>query len=102
MGKKSKKVLSKKGAEHLAKLSALELSEEELEKYQDQLGETIDYVKNLDELDTKDVKPTSHTVEVENVSFEDGAQNTRDLSQEEALKNAKASRDGFFTTKRVL
>lgn len=98
----SKKKLSKKDVDHLATLSALELSDEEEKKYQGQLGETIDYVKNLEKLDTKGVEPTSHTVDTSNVSFKDGGENTRGLTQEEALQNAESTRDGNFATKRVI
>ena len=100
--KLAKKKLSKKDIQHLAKLSALKLSGEEVEKLGGQLEETIEYVKNLSELDTDNVEPTSHTVDLKNISFLDGTQSPRTLPQEAALKNAKETRDGLFATKRVL
>lgn len=87
---------------HLAKLSELELSKKETKEFGNQLDETIEYVKNLEELGTEKVEPTSHTVDAENVSFEDGKDNPRGLLQKEALENAKSARDGCFSTKRVL
>lgn len=57
---------------HLAKLSQLQLSDSEIEKYEKQIGETLEYVKNLDELDTSSVTETSQTTNLQNVTFEDG------------------------------
>jgi aspartyl-tRNA(Asn)/glutamyl-tRNA(Gln) amidotransferase subunit C len=98
----SKHDLSKEDVLHLAKLSALKLTDEEVEKYREQIGETLDYVKNLEELDTKDVKETHHTVNVENFFFEDGEKSERTFSQEEATANSKSKKDGAFVVKRIL
>ena len=75
---------------HIAKLAKLSLTEAEVEKFKKQLEDTINYVENLDELDTKEVKPTSHSTDVTNVYFEDGTENKRLFTTDEALKNAKA------------
>lgn len=75
----AKTTLTKENILHLAKLANLQLSEEEVTKYLSQLEQTLDYVENMKELDTKDVIPTSHSTKVENVYFEDGTQNTRGL-----------------------
>ncbi len=101
MGKRSKK-LSREEIKHLAKLASLDLTEEEIEKFRDQLGETIDYVENLNELKTEGVKPTSYVLASENVRFEDGKENTRGLSTDEALSNAKNKSNGFFKVKKIL
>lgn len=73
---------------HLALLSVLVLSSEEIEKYTKQISETITFVENLDELNTENVVPTNNGIHLENVYFEDGTVNTRKLSQEESLQNA--------------
>jgi len=96
------KLLDEKGIQHLAKLASLEVSKEEVSKYQDQLGETLEYVKNLQELNTDGVEPTSHVADTKNVYFADGAKNDRGLTQGEALSNAKKPKSGYFTTKRIL
>jgi aspartyl-tRNA(Asn)/glutamyl-tRNA(Gln) amidotransferase subunit C len=97
----SKKTLTKKDILHMADLAKLTLSDEEIDKYLSQLEETISYVENLDELDTKNVTPTSHSVQLENVYFADGEENTKGFTQQEALKNA-TNKNGFFYVKRIM
>ncbi len=98
----SKKNLTRENILHLAQLAKLQLTDREIEKYQEQIGETLDYIKNLNELDTKSVIETHHTVDVKNVYFEDGDECKREFSQDEATKNAKNKKNGFFTVKKIL
>ena len=65
--------------QQIAKLSNLSLSNADLEKLGNQLDQTIDYVRNLQELDISKVKPTSSLEGNLNVFFEDGARNSRTL-----------------------
>lgn len=99
---KNKKVLSKEDILHLAKLANLHLSEDEINKYWNQLEDTVEYVKNLDELDTIKVEPTSQTTKLTNVTFEDGRKNDRNLTNEETLKNSKNKKDKYFVIKRIM
>ena len=50
---------------HVAKLARIELAESELEALTRDLGSILTYVKKLDELDTENVEPTTHAVELE-------------------------------------
>lgn len=86
----------------MAKLAKLNLTDEEIEKYTKQLEETVEYVENLNELNTGNVKPTSHTVNLENVYFQDGEKNKRGFTEEQALKNTKKKKNNFFVVKRIL
>ena len=94
--------LTKSDILHIAKLANLTLSDEEVEKYTNQLSETIKYVENLNELDTKAVVPTSHSTNVTNVYFEDGTENSRLFSQDEAVTNTKSKKNGQFVVKRIM
>lgn len=85
---------------HIAKLANLSLSKEEKKKYEKQLNETLSYINNLTEIDTKDAEPTSQVTGLENVTREDTV--TPSLSQEEVLKNAKFTHNGFFKVKAIL
>lgn len=97
---------------HVAKLASLPLSEEEKKKFETQLEETLDYVKQLEEIDTTGIEPTSQVTGLENVTREDEVRPS--LSQEEVLKNAKPARNasprdaggsthnGFFKVKAIL
>ncbi len=96
------KDLTKEDVLHIAKLANLHLDEKNIEKFRSQLSETLKYVENLDELDTKGVEPTSHSTNVTNVYFEDGVENTRQFTREEALKNGKKTKKGQFVVNRIL
>lgn len=97
-----KKNLSKKEIEHLAKLSALTLPEREIEKYEKQLSETLEYVENLTELKTDGVKEAHSVIDSKDVFFEDGEKCTRMLSEKDATKNAKNVKGGQFSVKKIL
>lgn len=96
------KKLSKKDIEHLAKLSALKLTDEELEKYERQLSETLDYIENLNELKTDNVKEAHSVIDSKDVFFEDGEENKRGLTEEKVFSNAKKSKNNQFTVERIL
>jgi aspartyl-tRNA(Asn)/glutamyl-tRNA(Gln) amidotransferase subunit C len=96
------KKLSKEEVLHLAKLAGLSLSEEEIEKNSSQLAETIDYIKNLEELDTKNVQPTNSVVDLSSVTFEDGTENMRRLTQQEAVQNGKQVMDNAFVVDKIM
>jgi len=98
----SKTKLSKKEILHLAKLANLRLTESEILKYWKQLEETVEYVGNLNELNTKNVEPTSQTTNLDNIFFEDGEKNDRSLKPKESLANAKNKKDNYFVVKRIL
>ena len=52
---------------HVARLARLELSEDEVERFADELSKVLDHIETIDELgDLDDVEPTSHVVAVEN------------------------------------
>lgn len=81
---------------HIAKLANLPLTDEEIKKYDAQLSETLNYVDDLNELDTKNIVPTPQVTGKENEFREDEIKPC--LTQQEALKNAK-SHNGFFVAK---
>ena len=96
-----KKDFSEEAIEHISKLALLDLSEEEKNKLAKQLGDILEYFKKLDNLDTTNVKPMTHPIEgLKNVFREDIP--WKSLSNEEALKNAKHTKDGYFKASRVL
>ncbi len=93
--------LSKKTIDHISKLALLDLSEEEKTKLADEVGDILKYFKKLDNLDTSNVKPLTHPIEgLKNVFREDKPWES--LSTEEALKNARHKKDGYFKAPRIL
>ena len=97
----NKKEFSKETIDHISKLALIDLSEEEKEKLSKELGNILNYFKKLDELDTSTVKPTTHPIDgLKNVFREDIPGES--LSKEEALRNAKHKKDGYFKAPRIL
>ena len=79
----------------VAILARLRLSPDELQTYTGQLNSIVDFVAQLGELDTTNVEPLAHGVEVRNVFRDDivGAS----LPREKALANApKRDAEGFL------
>lgn len=71
-------------AKHIAKLARLGLKDEDVEKFSRQLSNIMEYVEKLNEVDVKDVQPTSQVTGLENVMRED--EEKRFSSREELLK----------------
>lgn len=86
----------------LARLSKLDLSEAEISHFRDQLVESISYVDNLREIDTSEVPDSFFTTDAHNVMDEDVVNESIMLSQEDALKNASSTKNGYFVVKRIL
>ena len=96
----STKKISKAQVEHIAKLAKIGLTPEEISKYEEQLSGILEYVDQLNELDTKTVTPTYQVTGLKNVWQEDEV--LPSLSQEEALQNAPLKQNGYFKIKKVL
>lgn len=79
---------------HVARLARLALTEEEVERFQEQLSAILEAVGKVAELDLADVEPTSHPLDLVNVLAED--QPRPSLSRDDALRNAPDPEDGFF------
>lgn len=56
---------------HIAKLARLGIKEEDVGKFSKQLSSIMEYVEKLNEVDVKDVQPTSQVTGLENVMRED-------------------------------
>lgn len=78
--------LERKDVEKVSLLGRLLLSDAELSQMTDQLGRIVGYVEQLSELDTKNVEPMAHTLEMRNVFADDVV--AASLSREAALSNA--------------
>jgi aspartyl-tRNA(Asn)/glutamyl-tRNA(Gln) amidotransferase subunit C len=86
--------------EHVAKLARLDFSEEDKKKLSEQLGEILDYIDQLNELDTENVKPTSHVIPVKNVVRPDEVKPS--LTRDEALANAPNNVDNLFEVPKIV
>ncbi|MCM3666580.1 Asp-tRNA(Asn)/Glu-tRNA(Gln) amidotransferase subunit GatC [Mesobacillus subterraneus] len=84
--------ISEDQVKHVAHLARLAITEEEAEMLTNQLDKIITFAEQLNELDTDNVEPTAHVLEIKNVMREDRAQ--QGLPREEVLKNAPEHQDG--------
>lgn len=91
--------LSRNQVKHVAKLANLPLTSEEEQKYSIQLSKILDYIEQLNKIDTSDVEPTFNVSGQSNMMEEDSIDVC--LTQEETLSNAPKKMDGFFVTKGV-
>lgn len=84
---------------HVSKLANLPLSVEEEETYSQQLSKILEYIEQLNQVDTSNVESTFNVSGQSNVQRVD--ETSACLSQEEALQNAPKKENGFFVTKGV-
>ena len=92
-------MITVKDVEHVAKLARLELTEEEITKYSEQLGNILTYVEQMKEVDTTGIEPMPHAIPVTNVMREDVVK--YEQTKEELMKNAPYEEDGFFRVPKI-
>ena len=83
----------------IANLAKLELKEEEIELFQKQMSDILNFVSQLEELDTEGVEP--YIQEFTETPMRDDVPKTS-LPREKALMNASEQEDGFFIVPRVV
>jgi aspartyl-tRNA(Asn)/glutamyl-tRNA(Gln) amidotransferase subunit C len=86
--------LTRKEVEHIAELARLDLTENEKQKYQEQLSAILDYAARLQQLDTSGIPPTSSVLPPHSTLREDVP--AASLTREETLTNAPATKDDQF------
>ncbi|MFC1840340.1 aspartate--tRNA ligase, partial [Thermodesulfobacteriota bacterium] len=85
---------------HVAKLARLNLTDEETERYRDDLNSILDYVATLENIDTADILPMSHVLDIKNVWRDDTSverNNPLDL-----LNNAPAREEAYYKVPKIL
>jgi aspartyl-tRNA(Asn)/glutamyl-tRNA(Gln) amidotransferase subunit C len=92
--------ISPEEVKKIARLASLTLSEEEIRKYSRQLGQILEYMELLNELDTSNVEPLSHVLETVNMWRDDEPESG--LSREDVLKNAPNHDGIYFKVPKVL
>ena len=66
--------VSKEDVKHIANLSKLNLTEEELEKYTTELSDIVNFANELSNIDVDGVQPTNHILDIKNVFRKDEVQ----------------------------
>jgi len=97
---KMEKKIDQAQVRKVAKLSRLDLTEEEIEEFTGQLSALLDYVAKMNELDTTNIEPLAHCLPISNIFREDKVKES--LGTEKTLANAP-QRDGeFFKVPKIL
>ncbi|MEM9659948.1 MAG: Asp-tRNA(Asn)/Glu-tRNA(Gln) amidotransferase subunit GatC [Planctomycetota bacterium] len=87
--------LTRRDVEKVAILARLQLNDDEMASMARHLAEIINYVDQLSEINTDDVEPMAHAVEMSNVFAEDVVEES--LPRSLALANApRASERGYL------
>ncbi len=83
-----------------AKLARLELTDAERNEFSKQLSDIIEYVEKINQLDTADVKPADHIMDISNVFREDRV--ARSIDRGEVEKVAPSFENGFFVVPKII
>lgn len=92
--------LSREQVLHIAELAKLGLTEEETERFAEQLSAILDYAEMLNRLDTSAIPPTAQAIFQRNVTRADEVRGS--LSPDEILANAPQREGNYFQVKAIL
>lgn len=86
--------------EYIAQLARLEFSEKEKEILTEQMNQILNYMAQLNTLNTENVPPLSHVLEIQNVFRDDVVKESTPTA--EVLKNAPSATEEFFRVPKVI
>jgi len=92
--------ITKDEVKKVANLARLELNENEINNHAEQLEKILEYIKQLEKIDTEDIPCTTRAIEVINVFRKDENKNS-DCS-EELLELAPSSEDKYFKVPKII
>lgn len=93
-------MITKEEVEHVGWLARIEIDEKESDAYAEKLNSVLDYFGQLDEIDTEDVAPTYHVMDVVNVFREDEVMES--MPQDVVLANTENKQEGNFKSPRIM
>lgn len=94
--------LSEEDVKKVARLAKLKLTEGEVARFGKQLSEVIEYIDELNEVDTEGVETVAQTSGLINVNRRDKINLGESLSQEEAISGTEKTKNGYFVVKAVI
>lgn len=89
-----------KDVEHIAALAKLEFSDAEKEKFTHQFNDILQYMEQLNSVDTTNIEPLAQVIDLENIFRDDVV--TPSTPTDIALKNAPAATDEHFKVPKVI
>ena len=82
------------------RLARLALSDDEVERFAEQLGVILEHADDVASLDLEGVEPTAHPLPLQNVFRDDEVRAS--LDRDEVLAQAPAVEDGRFRVPRIM
>jgi aspartyl-tRNA(Asn)/glutamyl-tRNA(Gln) amidotransferase subunit C len=95
-------MLKKEEVKHIASLARIELSQEEITKYQKELSDILGYVNMLEKLPTEGVDPIGHITGMVNRYREDKEGRVNKRERERIMENVSHKKGDFIRVKKVL
>jgi aspartyl-tRNA synthetase len=93
-------IISKGDVKHVAKLARLRLEDTEARSFQKELNAVLAHFETLQELDTRDVRPMSHVLDLKNVWREDEPGENKRTGA--LLSNAPMKEEDYFKVPKIL
>jgi aspartyl/glutamyl-tRNA(Asn/Gln) amidotransferase C subunit len=98
--RKKTQTISQKDVRHVANLARLKLTDQEVHSYQKELSAVLKHFEALQELDTEDVRPMSHILELSNIWREDRPVKLK--KGDTLLTNAPMRESDYFRVPKIL
>jgi aspartyl-tRNA(Asn)/glutamyl-tRNA(Gln) amidotransferase subunit C len=95
-------MLSKEEILHIATLARIGLTDKDVENYQHDLSDILDYFKKLEEVDVEGVEPIGHITGMQNTFRTDKFADFGSIGKESIMKNAPEVKDEYIKVKSVL
>jgi aspartyl-tRNA(Asn)/glutamyl-tRNA(Gln) amidotransferase subunit C len=92
--------LEREAVLHIAKLARVELSDDEIETFSEQLSEILTHFDVLKSIDTEGVEQTAHTLPLRNIFADDASRPS--MPQDDVLALAPNTEDGYLRVRAVL
>ena len=92
--------LGKNEVNYVANLARIEIKEDEVDKFANQLSDILKYVEKLNEVDTEDIEPMAHAVDIPTPLREDKVKNPK--GKEAALSNAPEKDEDYFKVPKII
>ena len=88
------------GVKKVAQLARLELNEDEINNHVEQLEKILEYIKQLEKIDTNDVPSTTRAIEVINAFRKD--ENKNSDCTEELIELGPSREDNYFKVPKII
>ncbi|MFW6449506.1 MAG: Asp-tRNA(Asn)/Glu-tRNA(Gln) amidotransferase subunit GatC [Nanoarchaeota archaeon] len=86
--------INKELIQHVAETARLNLTTEEIEEFTPQIKDVLENFEKIQQINTENTEPSFQPIELRDALRDDKIQNS--ISQEDALKNAKHKKNGYF------